>query len=259
MDLDEIGFYSFSGTGNTLLVTGVMRDVFAEAGKVVRIFPIEGTDPASIDLNSTIGLAFPVAAQSTYPFIWRFVERMPSAQGTPVFMVDTLAAFSGGIVGPLRGILVAKGYRPIGAREIRMPSNFLCGGIDEKKKNAAIAAGLQAALKYARDILAGSAGWGRVPVVSDIMCMFSRAGLVWKLLRGKLRLRVDRMNCTKCGLCVRLCPVGNIEMKDYPRHDGRCEMCMRCFSFCPARAIYINKQGRFVPYRAVEQMETPDR
>ncbi len=258
MNIKNIDFYSFSGTGNTLLVTGAMRDVFAEAGIIVRMFAMEGSKPADIDTENALGLAFPVAAQSTFPFIWRFVERLPRANGTPVFMVDTLAMFSGGIVGPLRRKLAAKGYKPIGAREIRMPSNFLCGSVDEAKNKAAIAAGLQAARKYARDLLDGNAGWGRVPGLSDLMCLLSRSTLMWGLLRRGLKFHTDHSKCTKCGLCARLCPVENIRMKDYPEHAASCEFCMRCFSFCPAQAVYINKQGRYAPYRAVGEM-TPAR
>lgn len=90
-----------------------MRDVFTAKGLNVNLFHLEKSDPQKTNLSHTIGLAFPVAVQSTYPFVWQFIRNLPEAKGTPVFMVDTLAGFSGGIVGPLKG----KVFPAISARE----------------------------------------------------------------------------------------------------------------------------------------------
>ncbi|MCE5213400.1 MAG: hypothetical protein LLF83_01595 [Methanobacterium sp.] len=49
-----------------------------------------------------IGLGFPIAELSTYEFVWKFIKSLPLSEGTEIFMVDTLAGFSGGIVGPVR-------------------------------------------------------------------------------------------------------------------------------------------------------------
>lgn len=251
MEFGNIDFYYFSGTGNTLLVVRAMRDVLAETGSAVRLFPIEKSNPEDLNFENITGLAFTVAAQSTYPFVWRFVENMPAAAGTPVFMVDTMGMFSGGIVGPLRKMLEARGYRPIGAKEIIMPANFLCRSIDENRKNAKIDKGLETARQYARQLLSGKIRWRRMPVFSDMICMMSRSGLVWNFMRNRLRFSVDQLKCGKCKLCVKLCPVDNIGMKDYPEHGDHCELCMRCFSFCPNQAISLNRPGRYTPYRAV--------
>lgn len=45
-------------------------------------------------------------------------------------------------------------------------------------------------------------------------------------------------NCTSCGICVAVCPAGNIEMvsgKLVWKH--RCELCCGCIHLCPVEAI----------------------
>lgn len=122
---DVIDFYYFSGTGNTLLVVKKMRDVFTEKGIQVNLHPMERSKLDNINLDHTIGLGFPIAELSTYNFVWNFIRELPETdQNTEIFMVDTLAGISGGIVGSVHEIVKKKGYHPIGAREIVMPPNI---------------------------------------------------------------------------------------------------------------------------------------
>ena len=237
---EAVDFYVFSGTGNTLLVAQEMQKVFQEHGWATQRFRMEQTPPASVALDRTLGLAFPIAAQATYPLVWPFCEGLPRAEGTPVFMVDTMMMYSGGIVGPLRALLVRKGYKPIGAREIRMPYNVYPARIRPVRNAAKISCGKEEARRYAEELIAGRAHWGRIPVLPDLMRSFSNGPWTWWVARemGK-RMRVDEARCTRCGLCARLCPVGNITMQGMPVYDSPCQQCMRCISFCPTEAISL--------------------
>ena len=240
MDLGAVDLYCFSGTGNTLIASRKMVETFEARGVESKLIALEKADPAKVRFDRTIGLSFPVACQSTYPFVWRFVEAMPEGGGAKVFMMDTLQAFSGGVVGPLGRMLRRKGYATIGAAEIPMPSNFLPGKIDEEKNEAKRRRGLEKSEAFAEALLDGQPSWGRVPVFSDVMYALSRWSLTWKMMaKMGRRFTADPEKCVKCGLCARLCPVGNIAMDDLPTFGGRCCQCMRCIGVCPEEAIHV--------------------
>ncbi|MDY6966289.1 MAG: EFR1 family ferrodoxin [Halobacteriota archaeon] len=254
MQFETIDFYYFSGTGNTLLVVRKMAEVFEENGVNVNIYRIEKTDPSDINLNHVIGLGFPVAEQGTYPFVWDFVRSLPEADGFPIFMVDTLLAYSGGVVGPMKRIVKKKGYHPVGAKEILMPNNLFPRKIIAEKNEKKIHKGLEKAKKYANDILEGKSKWPRIPVLSDFLAIFSEQDLTWRFFRKYYRLSIDTSKCKRCKLCFKLCPVENIEMKEYPKLGKRCIFCMRCISFCPTKAIHRSKD-KYQVYRAVKADE----
>ncbi|MDP3177754.1 MAG: 4Fe-4S binding protein [Spirochaetaceae bacterium] len=81
-------------------------------------------------------------------------------------------------------------------------------------------------------------------------------GLVGRRALGKLFFADS--DCTRCGLCARICPAGTIEMKGgsgalfrtYPFWKANCENCCRCINLCPARAIN-SSWGRLIVIGAV--------
>ena len=256
---ETIDLYFFSGTGNTLLVVKKMRDVFEENGITVNLCKIEGSNPDEINLEHVIGIAFPVAVFSTYPLVWDFIESLPRAEGTDIFMVDTLGGTSGGVVGPLRKIVVEKGYTPVGAMEIQMPSNIFFIQ-DEETNRSKIEKGLCTAEKYASDIINGKSNWGRVPVLSDAVNLFSRGALRLTgidLHQKFFIFKVDEEKCNKCGICVGLCPTRNIKINggEYPVHGLDCQYCLRCTSLCPKHAIPCHFNYKWKTYSAVKAKE----
>ena len=74
MQAKAVDFYLFSGTGNTLLVVQAMREVLGGRGWVTRCFRMGKVSPSDVSLGRTLGLAFPVAEQSTYPLVWDFCK-----------------------------------------------------------------------------------------------------------------------------------------------------------------------------------------
>lgn len=235
-----IDFYYFTGTGNTLLVVKQMKKIFEENRYKTDLHRIEKTDPQTINPQRTVGLAVPVAFQTTYPFIWNFINNLPEVDSTEIFLVDTMGGFSGGLIGPVKKTLAKKGYIPIGAKEIKMPSNFNKKQLSETKKEKIISKGLHKAKLFAHDLVFGLAKWPRIPFISDGLKKLGTSEFLMNKLRNKYPVQLNEYKCIRCGLCFRLCPVDNIEMKDYPEFLDKCEFCQRCLNFCPTNAIIFH-------------------
>lgn len=252
--------YWFSGTGNTLLLARKLAATLEGLHVDVRLLPLESSSPHNIDVNRTLGIAVPVAMQGTYPFVWSFVKRLPESRGTLVFFVDTLLGYSGGILYPMKRLLQSLGYTPVGAKEFLMPSNvFLKNGMTEKKQ-LKINKALKKAKRFAERLVEGKANWIDIPGYSNFLSSISRSEGFWSFCRRLTPPRVDASLCNQCGLCVKLCPIQNIKVSDsngLPRHDDRCQFCMRCFSYCPQKAAYF-EHYRSAPYRAVTAAELLD-
>jgi ferredoxin/flavodoxin len=256
--MERIVFYYFSGTGNTLLVVKQMKEVFEDEGINVELHKMEDSTKEEFADADLIGLAFPVAIQGTYPLVWKFIKSLPKTNGTKIFMVDTLESFSGGVVGPVKRILKSKGYAPIAAKEIKMPRNLLNKKIDKDENSKKISNGLGEAKNYVYDILNSNTSWKRVPVLSDLISLFSKSKLLWKMTRNIFKVDVDETKCVKCKTCSKLCPVENVTMQEYPNFGDKCIFCMRCVSYCPVQAIDVkvfNKPIQFERYSAVRVSE----
>lgn len=48
--------------------------------------------------------------------------------------------------------------------------------------------------------------------------------------------------CTKCGICAKVCPAGNIEVRDKVVFLDRCEACLGCVHLCPQNAIHLKNE-----------------
>lgn len=254
---NAIDFYYFTGTGNTLAVVDAMAKTFASRGVAVRKLRIERSAPKAVDLGKTLGLAFPVAAFTTYPLVWSFVDALPQGDGAEVFMVATMGGMSAAVAGQLRSALTRKGYKPVGARQIIMPSNFMRKSVDAAKDAKTAAKAEREATAFATALLDGKAHWGAgVPPLAKAARWFCSHAFEKS---GKVRFAtvgVAPAKCVNCGLCAKLCPTGNITMANLPSFDDLCQGCMRCFAYCPSQAIYLGAPGK--PYSNYQGLP-PDR
>jgi ferredoxin len=48
--------------------------------------------------------------------------------------------------------------------------------------------------------------------------------------------------CTKCGICAKVCPAKNISVTDKVHFSNHCEGCLACVHLCPQNAIHLRNE-----------------
>ncbi len=242
--MNKIILYYFSGTGNTLKIARHMQNVFRIRGLECEISNMETVDASAVQdtLASKpvfLGLCFPVAIQSTFPLVWDFVKALPETKGQAVFMVDTMDAFSGGVVGPMKKILKEKGYKCMGAKELKMSNSMQTKAVSLNELERKNARAVLEAERFVYELLEGRTHWNRVPVLSDWMRQISAKRKIWTQTSRKIAVEHER--CVLCKRCLNKCPVRAISLeKGHIDIDHtKCISCMRCVHQCPANAFLI--------------------
>lgn len=66
----------------------------------------------------------------------------------------------------------------------------------------------------------------------------------------KARPKTDPEQCTRCGLCAAVCPMGSIPREEPTECTGICIKCQGCIRECPAGAKYFDDEA-FLSHRAM--------
>lgn len=245
LEKKKIILYYFSGTGNTLLVARKIQETFqsqayeVELRKIIKVIQEREVD---LPDDCHIGIVVPVALQSTFPIVWDFVEKLPSGKNRKIFLADTMEAYSGGIVGPMKKILQKKGYQCIGACEFKMASSMQKSSQkieNDKKKNKEA---LPQAEAYVYALISEKTKWKRIPILSDAMRSISKGKLIW--IKNSEGIHTEDDLCIQCKLCEKNCPMQAIHFENNHMiiNHKICISCMRCANYCPKHAIMLGKK-----------------
>ncbi|MCK5199144.1 MAG: EFR1 family ferrodoxin [Spirochaetales bacterium] len=252
--MDKIDIYWFSGSGNTLLLALELEKDLVKAGREVRLLPIENSNPIDIDREAILGIVTAVAEQGTYTLVWDFLNGLPHVHGTGAFLLDSMGMYSGGILWPVKKILKKKGFKTLAAKEILMPNIFYKKKNRSEKEALMKEKGIRNVHKFAGDLLNNKGMWFDIPNYSSLLSLVSKSEKMKKYYQKIIPVTFNEEKCTRCDLCVKLCPVSHItrEGDEAPvGSGGTCIHCQRCYAYCPVEAITIGNIKN-VPYRALK-------
>jgi ferredoxin len=238
----NIDIYCFSGTGNTYLAAKKIATTMERSGCIVSIYDLAKANPKGVSLSHVMGIGFTVAFWNTFPVVKDFINNLPPGNGTEVFVFTTMGDSSLNTAGNFSCVLDDKGYKVIGAQGFSMPNNFIAVQREEKNILKREKAYKKIEL-FANQLVDGSAKHYKTNMFFKVC--FAITNFITNRWKGKIfqkvvRFGLKRNECVKCGTCIKICPVKNIEhgASSYPVFNGmRCQLCMRCISYCQKHAI----------------------
>jgi ferredoxin len=188
--------------------------------------------PAAVGgIGKKIGFVFPSYYCNLPRAVHAFVEKLEIKPDTYIFAIVTMGGPGQGSVAAMNKLLKAKGLRLDYGRGIKMPANnvLLYNPADPDKSGKALEK-TDAVLQT---------------VAADIKARMRKVKSHPFILRNHFK-NIETLDagfvagdgCTGCGLCEKICPVRNIRIENgKPQWLHRCELCVACICWCPARAI----------------------
>jgi ferredoxin len=248
-----LDIFVHSGTGNSLLAAKKL----ARSLKGARLRPMAELPWAAREGRGSgaLGLVFPVNFYALPRFLVELLEKSDLRGREYIFAAATNGGDAGNALWQADRLLRRKGARldygvelPMGDNSITIATppavleermSDLGGRIDDLAR--AVASGERLVGPYRFK--------ARAAAVGKIM----DAG--YRLLYRAGKGAADRAACSGCGICARLCPVGNIRMEDgRPAWGDRCALCFACVNWCPRKVVSL---GRISPAAKGAQFRCP--
>ncbi|MBP7056442.1 MAG: EFR1 family ferrodoxin [Candidatus Omnitrophica bacterium] len=234
--------YYFSATGNSLVVA---RDLAKELGGA-DLLPITKAVQDSGEVKyETIGIVFPAYMFGLPLIVADFARNISITKGSYVFAVATYGGIPGRPISMIRDILAKRGINLSAGFGVRMPGNYtpLYEAIPDAQQKDMFAREKSKVKDIASlvNIKAPGPFEEERRLVGTILHALLHKGGSSQIPRADSGFWVND-KCTSCGLCARVCPVGDIEIKDKrPQWLGHCQHCMACLQWCPVEAIQYKK------------------
>ncbi len=237
-----IGIY-FSGTGNSRYALEVFLQTYDMNAKALSI-----EEPHVIErikVHEEIVFSYPVQ-YSTVPKILRdfVIKNKTLWSKKKVFIIATMALFSGDGSGVLARLLQEYGAEVIGGVHLKMPDSIADEKVLKRPKEKNIQLVRMAERKIKR--AANNMKEGH-PSQEGIGFLCRMAGLFGQRLyfghktkKYSDKLKIAHEKCIGCGKCAIICPMKNIELVDGKCiANNQCTMCYRCINLCPKQAITL--------------------
>ena len=234
-------FY-FTSTGNCLAVAKKL------GGQLVSI-PQAIHSSELFYQDDVIGLVFPIYGFGMPRMVRQFLANVSWKAGYS-FAIGTYGNLPGAAMMNVQKFAIKHGQRFDYAESLLMVDNYL-PGFDINDQIAKLPA------KQVDDNLAR--------IMTDIRSrktLIAKAGLGWRaftaviqsgeglFMNGKQAQRyIVNQDCTKCGICAKICPAENITVTDSVAFKDQCEGCLGCVHLCPQNAIHMKNEKNAARWR----------
>ncbi len=161
-----------------------------------------------------------------------------------VFIICTMALFSGDGCGCAARFLRKYGANVIGGLHLKMPDCIADVKLLKKSSEKNRELIYNAEQKIKKSILSlkkGKPTQDGLSLISHLIGLFGQRLWFQHMVRDYSdKLKIDKKTCIACGRCISICPMKNLYLKDgASTPKGRCTMCYRCINQCPVMAITL--------------------
>ena len=225
----------FSGTGNSLAVARKIAEAIND-----QVLPLTEAVQQDLTNEKRIGLVFPTYDFNMPPAVRTLMPQLRISPKAYVFAIITCGGQVGNTIWTLRRLLHKQGIKLAYSHKISLPDN--------------------SALAFGRNPNLQTKKFERVParirqIISDLQAECHTLHYSWfsflswimglsAMERGMIRTLGPKVNldkCIGCNTCVRVCPLGNIDLKDKKAIIGdNCTACLACVHVCPQQAVSTN-------------------
>lgn len=237
--------YYFSGTGNSLHVAkGIASEI--EGSSLVNIAGLV-SQPSVEDKSDMVGLVFPVYCYDAPPIVKDFIKKLNVDKGAYVFCVATCGGGPGHTLLTVDALLKERDITLSSAFWLEMPDNayILIDIVTPPAKQPAM---LEAADKELQSIVPHIKNKERV--------RFEGGNFIHRLGSKTMHFALKRLyvvprkfsadeKCNACGICTKVCPVGNVTRDENNIKWGdNCTWCLACYHWCPQKAVQIGRRSK---------------
>ncbi len=225
----------FSGTGNCLQVATQIAKNINE--KIVSIVDLDVSQPIDDDV---VGFVFPVYNYNLPNFVRAKLNDLKFKESSWFFGIIGHGGDKGNALFSLSQILESKGCKLSFGEDILLPVNsrIMYGRVTDKIEER-LSASVPKIDEISGQILAHTANIRKIKNNRFLAWM---SKIVEKeSIQKRFTPVVDPDLCVNCCICIQVCPVSNIEVKDGKAFiEDKCVRCMTCMHWCPQVAIHFN-------------------
>lgn len=244
LDKKMIIFY-FSGTGNSLFVAKEIAKAFEQ----VDIMAI----PQAIDEKrfayenyGKVGFVMPLYFMGIPVMVKEFIDKISISNAAYIFSVVTRAYTKGLVFTEINKMLLKQGKNLNYGKYISFPDCYIRWdqAHDETSQLKVFKKAEEQLEPIKQDLLEE-----KIFIQREGGILTSTSFIVNKVWRSRLAsinktFKVSS-DCTKCGICMKICPAKNIELEDNViKWNKKCQDCMACVQSCPSKAIYFNSRTK---------------
>jgi len=232
----------FSGTGNSKYIAELFSEKMG-----ISCYSIEDDVNFEELINSkeTIGFCYPIYYSRVPKILREFVSKhMNALKNKKLIIFCTQQILSGDGTRAFTDLFDKSYIQVIYTEHFFMPSNIFPIITNQEKIAKYVNKAKHKMQRVCQDIKTGKVKRRGFNIGSRALGLIQAPLLSPCERKASNSIKITE-DCTKCGLCVSICPMNNFTIENNAvKHNHNCTMCARCVNKCPNKAVMVFFNGK---------------